>query len=393
MKKLVARNGWLKKSVILATALALVFLWGPVIDWTDTSGQAIAKEADSGKGGKAFRGGQEHGSGKSGQAVSGGAKGVEGKVLSEEDEGDESDRPDWAMGNREANPHARGGAPPEGSGTKKGDLYGDLYVVDRDAEDGLPILYDCSVDPCVASENGTELLVKTIDANGVVTWVYTVDGELPELGEGVSAVEVELGRLSVSRSPNHVTDKSLDEVLKKLDSATTVELDPAGRLVIDGTTVDSPLENLALYTAFMTGEGLTEEQLAKLPTSDLLSLAPSLLAAASDKTGEISIDLVMYQDAILGIADPGEPFQDPTFSYDRTTAYTDANGDLVEITYFQYADESNTTVVQKTATILDAVFDGDPASGTGVTGFAQAADDALQVIEFVHTAIQPYEAP
>mgnify|MGYP003574381123 FL=1 len=43
----------------------------------------------------------------------------------------------------------------------------------------------------------------------------------------------------------------------------------------------------------------------------------------------------------------------------------------------------------ETVDILDAVFDGADATATNVAGFTLAADDALQVIEFVHE----YEVP
>ncbi len=68
--------------------------------------------------------------------------------------------------------------------------------------------------------------------------------------------EVEFGRLSVSRSPNKVSDHSLAEALTTLTvTGAVVTQDAAGRLVItvDGVskTIDSPLENLALYKAIL----------------------------------------------------------------------------------------------------------------------------------------------
>ena len=63
-------------------------------------------------------GGQGGKGGKSDQAVGGrsGAKGVKDAILAEEEEPEESDRPAWAGGNTDANPHMpadKGGGKPD----------------------------------------------------------------------------------------------------------------------------------------------------------------------------------------------------------------------------------------------------------------------------------------
>lgn len=105
------------------------------------------------------------------------------------------------------------------SGTKKGDIYGDMYVLVRD-------------------ENGILLL----DADGNVQLVLDDEG---------NPIPVDLGRLSVGRSPTAILDQQYDELLKSINEADSVSLDDSGRLVLttDGiaATVDSPLANLVLY--------------------------------------------------------------------------------------------------------------------------------------------------
>ena len=311
------------------------------------------------------------GTGKGQHGVSGG-KAIEDKVfrgggkdaLSADDD---SDRPEWAKGQKELNPH-RGTSNPT-PGIKKGDDYGDLWVLLRNPVTGEPILVNGEYQVCV-------------DA-GCTEVILTVDGELPE---GVEVTEVELGRANVVRSPDKVTQHALDEVLTKLTAATLVTVDDAGRLVIDGATVDSPLENLALYIALMTNDPKLVPVMDKLP-GDTLDLAASLLAAGSDKTGTIGLDYVVYLNVITDIVANDEYFNYDAFDYSRDTTYS---GD---ITYFVQDPETG-VVTSVTEPILTAVFDNvsyTSDSGTGISDFTQAADDALQVIEFVHTQIHVEE--
>lgn len=286
-----------------------------------------------------------------------------------EDEGDEdSDRPAWAQGNRELNPHAKGGGRPEGSGTKKGDLYGDLWVILRD-ENGEPIL----------DANGH---VQPVLADGTVVQL-TEEGDLPAEYEDL-VVEVELGRTSVGRAPTQVLAHSLDEALTKLADGTVVTLDEAGRLVVDGTAIDSPLENLAIYTYLMTGGTISG-----LP--DGFDVA-SLLGAATDKTSPLNIDEVVYLNNILGVnqidvATGSIDYYDfSSYDYSRADAY-----DGVTVTYLADPDGDGTyeTVTQS---VMDAVFDGQDWTDStvgGVDDFVQSADDARAVIEFLHEVPVP----
>lgn len=287
-------------------------------------------------------------------------------IILEEDE--DSDRPEWAQGNRELNPHSRGGGQPAGAGVTKGDLYGDLWVILRD-ENGEPIL----------DANG---YVQPVLADGTVAQL-TEDGELPAEYEDL-VVEVELGRTSVARSPDQVLDHALDEALTKLSTATSVTLDEAGRLVIDGVAIDSPLENLALYNFIMTGGTVTG-----LPAGFDVT---SLLAGATDKTAALSIDEVIYLHNVLGINEIDlatgsiDYYDFSSYDYDRTATY-----DGTTVTYLADPDGDG-TYETVTESVMEAVFDGaawtDSTAG-GADDFVQSADDARAVIEFLHNVPVP----
>ncbi len=121
--------------------------------------------------------------------------------------------------------------------------------------------------------------------------------------------DVELGRLNVARSPGHVLDRALSEVLKNTTTGTLL-IDTnwysmkAEDAVIylqthpDLIRVDSPLENLALFRELLT-EGQT--RLPGVSPASTTDLAAIFLGSASDKTIPISTDTVKAVDIILGI--------------------------------------------------------------------------------------------
>lgn len=289
----------------------------------------------------------------------------------------DSDRKPWAGG---------GGKPgtgkPTTAGSKKGDLFGDMVIILRDAN-GVPILTP-------------EGYVQPLDANG---------NPIPLNAEGdpvdpTLVVEVELGRLNVGRSPSKVLSKSLSSAVTTLNDATAISFDSAGRFVvtIDGVqkTIDSPLENLALYQVILNTGTIPNLDTSALnllstvapnlidgvrTTQDLASAAV-FLAGSADKTGTIKVDTVVYMNSILRvdgtIVQNGTEYIDySTYSYDRASTYTGT------VTYLKAVGDG--TYVTVTEPIMTAVFSGVTYSSTsGVTGYAQAVDDALQVIEFVH---------
>lgn len=291
--------------------------------------------------------------------------------------GDEdSDRPDYA--GQRGGPEDHGGRPSDaGSG---GDLVGDMYVILRD-DNGVPILNgDGFVQPIDASGNPIPL-----DAEGA-----PIDPTL--------AIAVELGRLNVGRSPDRVLDRRAEEVVTMLNSATAVSLDAAGRLVvtIDGVakTIDSPLENLAIYLALMTQgtiPGVTDlpgtefDHLVDgvFTTADMLS-AVSFLAAATDKASVLTADDIAYINVILAIntARNGDvTYSDvdySSFAYDRSDAYGDVTATVLVL-------QPNGSYVPTEVRIYDVVFGGVDYSASGTfSAFAQAAEDSRAIINYIH---------
>jgi hypothetical protein len=374
------------KRIVVATGFALAIMAGAPIashhlgfNGYDMISQAHAEDDGGGKGkmgtsGKGSGSKQDKGTGDHGTGSDHGKKDtkVTGSFMGKGDEKRDvtSDRPDYAgvKGGKSG-----GGTKPSGAGTKKGDLFGDMLVLVRDPVTGAALTETLMI-------NGVATVfpkAQAFDAAGNPIPGVSIPRDpatgdlLTQLPDGtkVFSSEVELSRLSVARAPVKVLDKSYTTAITKLTaSGAVVTLDAAGRLVVNGATIDSPLENLALYQAAMAG---------KLPAS-ITSLpgfsAASLLAAAADKTNTVNLDVVMYLDAILKV-NPNLS----TVTYDRKATY---DGKTVQVLQLNPVTGSYDVV---TVNLYDAVFSrtNDTAT-TGATDFAQAVDDALQVIEFIH---------
>lgn len=290
---------------------------------------------------------------------------------------EDSDRPAWAGTKGGKNDR---GTKPGDAGSTRGDLYGDMYVILRDAN-GVPILNAAG-------------FVQPIDEQG---HLIPLDAEGAPI-DATLVQEVEMGRLNVGRSPTSVLDKRASEVVALLNTATAISIDPAGRLVItgsDGTkTIDAPLENLALYVALMTQgtiPGVTDlpgtefDYLVdgKLTAQDMV-IAASLIAGAADKAASLSPDAVAYMNAILGIdtktvgSVTWSDVDYSTYSYDRSTTYG-------SVTTTVLVKQPNGSYLPTEVNIYDAVFASKDYSGTGTfTAFATAADDARAVINYIH---------
>jgi len=331
---------------------------------------AYAAQGSGGGGGQ--KGAMGEGRGGQGGEAAGGQGQRGGKstkdVLAEED--DDSDRPPFAgVPGGEGRPGGGGNPQP---GDTKGDDYGDLVLLLRNPITGEPAL----------DEEGNLQVCTSLDCS---TYVSMVDGEIPE---GTTTFEVDFGRASVARSPTNVIEHSLDEALAKLTAdGAVISTDAAGRITItvDGvtSTIDSPLENLALYIDLM--EGLASEGGSATVTAlgDLATLdtAASLLAGVADKTGDIGLDFVAYENVIAGIVKSGDFYEFTDFTYSRT--YPDAYT-------VWYSPDGTVEPVLKTMDINDyllAVNGVLPDEGDFAALFAAAADDALEVIELVHTQI------
>lgn len=346
------------------------------------SGTDHGSSTDHGSKGQKGKGGKGRPAGETGSRGHGSLEDIFREIGGEEED---SDRPEWAGQKGGRNEH--GGKPAE-AGSARGDLYGDMYVILRDAN-GEPVL----------NEQG---FVQPIDANG---------NPIPLDEEGAPidptlAQEVEMGRLNVGRAPDSVLEKRAEEVITLLNGATYISLDPAGRLVVtaDGATktIDAPLENLAIYVALMTQgsipgvtdlPGIEFDHLVdgKITNDDLVS-ATSFLAAAADKFSTVSLDAVAYMNAILGINTVTQGtvtysnMDYSSFSYDRAAAYNSVTADVL-------VKQADGSWLPSTVNIYEAVFADQPFTSSGeFEAFAQSVDDARAVINFIHEYAVPADS-
>ena len=382
-----------------AAACALMLAAPVVIGASGDFGKAFAQSGEKGGAGKGQMGGGK--SGGAGKGQMGAGKGGGGSLLDQVLRGEEedSDRPSWAgVGGGKS-----GGKIGQAGGGKKGDLFGDLVVIVRDAN-GVPIYYvwqdtngDGVNDTPVVSANG---FPQPIAADGSLV---PLNAEGEPIDEALLQ-EVEFSRLNIARSPDRVLSSRYLEAITAINAADSISLDASGRLVLttDGETktIDAPLENLAIYVELMntgTLKGVTVDpsvlgSLATLVDGQLtdadIKMAVSFLAAAADKFGTLGVDQVVYINSILGLdgaitgPDNVKYVDYSSFTYDRAATYSDV---VVKV----LVQTSEGTWVEKEVNIYETLFNSTQATGTAVTGFAQAADDALQVVEYVHT----YEVP
>jgi len=335
----------------------------------------------------------------------------------------DSDRPEWAGGNTDANTHSKGN---DDSGTKKGGDYGDLYIILRSLEvgdegdvgSGVPIMVEIAGEWYVQPLDEFEEVLERWDEES------TDDEELwGELVDSEAAITVEFGRLNIVRSPESVLDQAFDEAMKTLnpDGTTTIDvdirLDFCGRLSAytlgedgpggDGEiikTIDSPRENMALYK-YVMNNGFTEdlEFLQSFTVLDPLLVAASCFAAGSDKTGTVNVDEVVYIDGFMECVGSNpilnaheydkEYFNFSDFQYNRGEVYD--NRYIQDTRY--YPPDENGNSEGPVYSIGEWMEDhgGEEngftnmwAYGNGnapnVVGYAIAVDDAVQVLEWVH---------
>lgn len=380
LKRIIALGGFVAFGMIAAPLSSQHF----AMNGFSLISSAQAAEGDGGKKSGADKGAR--GSTSGGGTARGSGKGQKDVLLKGPSADSDSDRPIWAgvKGGKSG-----GGGKPSGAGSKKGDLYGDLYVLLRDPN-GVPLL-DASGNVQVLAyvtdalgnlvplmDGGTQVIIPR-DAEGNLLTTVTIGTTT----YNVLPSAVEFSRLSVGRAPTKVLSHSLTEATSAILSGTRITLDASGRIMIDGSTIDSPLENLALYVAIMTNT-LPADVKAKLPTT----LNPaSLLAAAADKTSTMSVDTVVYLNSILGINTvvngvTTSYYDFSSVDYDRATTW---DGKTAEVLVLQ---PDGVTYVKTTVNLYDAVFDStnwvDTTATGGADDFTVATDDALRVIQFIH---------
>lgn len=333
-----------------------------------------------------------------------------------------------------------------------GSLYGDLYVILRDL-DGVPILDEHGCIQPISTITGEPFQLLTDPALDILcelteemtTWVESVD----------------FGRLNLGRAPDAVLFHAFDEAINLINSASAFDLDPAGRIMMligtEWKTIDAPAENLALYIKLMQeghwittdtspivrggqpegkgppeGDGPSAEPRPVLSASAInllgqigysnlgdannvlsnhdLLLAASLLAAAADKTGTMTLDKVIYINSIFGINQigtlPGEVsgvtyFDFRGFAYDKAEVYGSQRGSMECRSAFgngylwvlRPADATGLLWVSDCMNTLSEVHHLRGNEAMNVRGFVQAADDALQVLEYIHEFRVPIPLP
>ena len=369
------------KKLILAGGTMFAMLAVPMavnsVTGLDLGVISAAHAADDG--GSSKKGGGHKGAAGSQKGVKGKGDSASKKIFRIPASEEDSDRPVWAgvKGGKSG-----GGGKPAGAGSKKGDLFGDMVVILRDAN-GVPLLNaDGLVQPIAYVYDASGNLVPYLVDGKLVTIPYDSEGNLVTTINGVAVytAEVDLGRLSVGRAPTKVLTHSLDEAIAKLTATgAVIALDSTGRLTVNGVTIDSPLENLALYDAYMSNTLPT----AVMDALKAVKLNPAaLLAAAADKTGSISVDTVVYMNSILGINTGTTYYDFSAVNYDRYTTWKDATAQILVL------QPDGVTYKVETVNLYDAVFNStnwtDPTAVGGADDFATAADDYLKVIEFVH---------
>jgi hypothetical protein len=253
--------------------------------------------------------------------------------------------------------------------------------------------------------------------------------------------EVDFGRTNAARSPVEVFESQLEDVVVNLAIADCTTLDPAGRLVastvaadetVTTNTIDSPLQNLAIYRELMlTGFLGDAANPIELP-GDTLDTAARGLGVSSDKTGEVNVDMVAYTNMLMGLdiaptiigklcetyreevqgtiqlvekcfLNYGDELSDidpagANYLYTRSVNFSTTEPSLPLPAYipadapmdgwFEYLDATVTDpdlFFINQGPILDPVFGTDPGFLDGnIGGFAQASDDTRAVINFMH---------
>jgi len=227
-----------------------------------------------------------------------------------------------------------GGGPGGGGDDATAPDFGDLIILYRDAN-GVPIpsesvlvtdpesglLVDGGLcwQPIAFNVDDEALCPATcvVDSYPSGTDVVSVDQRTCAVAAGCSGCthEVEFGRINEARSPAAVFESQLEDVIIKLATADSTSLDPAGRMVasncveVDGeieitstSTIDSPLQNLAVYRELMLKGTIGVD----LPQgADIFDTAARGLGVASDKGGSVNKDMVAYLNMLMGL--DGEP--------------------------------------------------------------------------------------
>jgi hypothetical protein len=322
-----------------------------------------------------------------------------------------------------------GGGNGGGGGGGKGEVYSDLVVAYRDAR-GLPIMAEFDtlegsefcvqpvsyveipgLESVINPVNGGEVwLVPLVGADDTITVAEEEEVEVcdPQVAYAGYVQEVELERLNQGRSPSKVVERQLGEVQVMLAQG-ELTLEPSGRWVAGGVTIDSPLMNTAIYLELMLNGEIYDANgnLVTLPAPifgyDFVHHAAVALAMAGGKEVPIGVDTIAYHNRVLDIPArtnlptlsagtcefgmhevdetvyttcgvEGEEYVDyGGFGYDRATTYPGC-------AYYHPAVQEPAI----TKPIMTIVFGDLAATGSALDGVALQADDARRVNLWTH---------
>ena len=110
-----------------------------------------------------------------------------------------------------------------------------------------------------------------------------------------------------------------------------------------------------------------------------MNTAASLFAGVADKTGDISIDYTVYQNVIADVVEQGDFYDYSGLTYTRDYP--------ADYSYFVSIDGADPVAMTLDINAYLEVTNGTLPTDGGAVLFAAAADDALEVIELVHTPI------
>lgn len=361
-----------------------------------------------------------------------------------------------------------------------GELYGDLWQLERDVS-GVPVIYpmlyrvDYQDKPVsghidvmnprltqgftmdilkrgadgyvvyTTPTDGTDPIpvwepaVITINVNGFINShspivLYDAEGSILPTA-ALYVIPVDEGRINLIRSPSDVLTSRMTEVISNFGDGTVwkVTRDFCGRLYMVRThdaldndildkPIDSPLENMAVYKELMlNGFSRPADQngldFLSGYSYDVFNLAAACISGASDKSGVLNIDEIVFLNLFLGIPTPGTGILQTTHAMNKTTKqqisvdrwYIDYSGfsynrnnfrnTYLDLYGIKYVDGSIDRYIIKEDLILDdilsGVYSGDvlgsyryttkiDQSFTGAVGFANMADDYVQALEVVH---------
>lgn len=333
-------------------------------------------------------------------------------------------------GNGSGGGSGMGGGNPN-PGTVKGDTFGDLYIIVRDAN-GVPehFTWDWTdpknpePEPKSAQAGFVQPIALTEEqwvAEGITgdwdlpatckwgdLWLVPMNEE-GEVAAGFEAYpqEVELGRLNLARAPVTVLDAAYQEALNTINSATEIDSDVTDRLVLKiedaYKTIDSPRENLALYKKLMgagTLTGLSDGAKSLLPEhlkflandnfegkrlkKQALDQTGAFLAAAGDKGTEVTVDEIVYLNTTLGLNGPSyESYVDYMGYHYNRNGFDSATAQLLAgpvvtdgVTWYFVDNEVDIS--------LKVFGNVTRIEGNGIGAFSARVCDALKVLTYVH---------